>query len=580
MKSLSILSTTVVLLFCCVTIQAQENPYLSMAGKNYVDYAFELFTEYYRWTYLKTNEKQKVIRQIIEVSEKTGGKEWQLYADYLTWNLQRGSIEQGFELIRKAQQASLPHIELMIRHHIIERQWSERNYELALELCELQARQLEGIVFDDIPVRAIYYNQFGNYYYDFKDYAKAIYFFEKTLSEQVTAHNQWNRQAAYNGLGLIYRYGFNDLDRSDSCFYIIRHTNYLKPDDEKNRANWDGIAEGNIGRNMVLRREYDKALPLLESSMQKMLKFDDYAYATHLAINLAIVHLNKGNPKAAKRYLDLAYAYEAKMPGSINLPLLYETLSKYYAVTGNAPLSMAYMDSTLAEKQKMEERYNAFQMMRVEQRRHLSEQQLNEQQLHAEKIRRIGYERSLLITIGGLLLIGGGFFRYLALYRKKQAAYHELALKSQEWAKAADDYILLSLFDSDKTSTNDKEKDAGKQTTKADIALFSKLQSLLQSEQLYSDADLTVDKLAHRLKVNKAYLSRAINNCSGKNFNTYINDYRIKKAVLLISDDACRLSFEGIAFEAGFNDRRSFYNAFKKITGLSPSDFRKSMQTV
>jgi AraC-like DNA-binding protein len=46
----------------------------------------------------------------------------------------------------------------------------------------------------------------------------------------------------------------------------------------------------------------------------------------------------------------------------------------------------------------------------------------------------------------------------------------------------------------------------------------------------------------------------------------------------MISNDSIRLSLEGIAFEVGFNDRRSFYNAFKKQNGLSPSEFRNSLR--
>jgi YesN/AraC family two-component response regulator len=95
---------------------------------------------------------------------------------------------------------------------------------------------------------------------------------------------------------------------------------------------------------------------------------------------------------------------------------------------------------------------------------------------------------------------------------------------------------------------------------------------------VYAKPTITIDDLADRMKVNKTYLSRAINRCSKKHFNAYINEFRIKEAIRLISSDSNRYTLEGIGFEVGFEERRSFYNAFKKITGLSPSDFRKNLQ--
>ena len=108
--------------------------------------------------------------------------------------------------------------------------------------------------------------------------------------------------------------------------------------------------------------------------------------------------------------------------------------------------------------------------------------------------------------------------------------------------------------------------------------LFEHLQMLLQHEYLYRDPEITIDKVALRLKINKTYLSRAINHCTGNNFNALINEYRVKEAVLLMSDASQKFSFEGLAFEVGFNNRRTFYNAFCKITGISPSVFINNLQ--
>ena len=90
--------------------------------------------------------------------------------------------------------------------------------------------------------------------------------------EKETIFNQGYRLGTLNGMGLSYRYGFNDYERSDSYFRAILQTKYFCPEHELQRDKWDGVAEGNIGRNMMLRGEYDKAIPLFKSSMVKMLQ--------------------------------------------------------------------------------------------------------------------------------------------------------------------------------------------------------------------------------------------------------------------------------------------------------------------
>ena len=80
------------------------------------------------------------------------------------------------------------------------------------------------------------------------------------------------------------------------------------------------------------------------------------------------------------------------------------------------------------------------------------------------------------------------------------------------------------------------------------------------------------------MNVNRNYLSHAVNCCTGKSFTTYMNELRIKEAILLLSDSKAIFTLEGIALETGFNDRKTFYTAFKKITGLSPSEFRDNLQ--
>ena len=572
-----ILFVAIFFLFSCANIAAQDNPFMQMADKKYTQYSREFINEFYRHIGLKdTVLYRKYVSQIEEVAKKTGSMEWKLQAAYCQLSIvkayracgitnfsEEDNLRLTFDLLKKVQKAGVAHVELKLRRDIIESYWYYiKNYELALEQCEIQNQRLQDLSADEIPELTHYYLQIAEVYYSFKDYSKTISYCEKILSYKETISNQWFQLGALNTMGLSYRYGFNDLDCSDSCFQIILQTKeYLNPNEIPRRENWEGIAQGNIGYNMVLRQEYDKAIPLLKSSIEKMLKFGDYAYSAFPAIHLAAAYLKKGNLPEAKRYIDSATHYYAKQPREGAMSFIYETKSMYYAAIGNSNLCIDYIDSTLTENKRLQKQFDAFHLMRIEQHKHLSEQKLKDEQLITEKVRATGYQRTLIVTMVGLLLICGLFARYIVLYRKKKSAYHALVVKTQQWAQTPS-----------VQNTDEKSDEFNQQ-------IFAQVNQLMLDQQIYLNPQSTLDQVALQMGICRTYLSQAVNHCSGDNFSTFINEFRVKEAVHLLSDHKYQhLSMEGIATNAGFNDRKTFHRAFKKATGLSPSEFKKNME--
>ena len=87
---------------------------------------------------------------------------------------------------------------------------------------------------------------------------------------------------------------------------------------------------------------------------------------------------------------------------------------------------------------------------------------------------------------------------------------------------------------------------------------------------------LTIDDIAEALNTNSKYLSQVINENYNNNFYTYINTHRINAAKeMLVSEKYKSYSMEGIAKTVGFNSKSSFNTAFKKYTGLTPSEFKE-----
>jgi len=107
--------------------------------------------------------------------------------------------------------------------------------------------------------------------------------------------------------------------------------------------------------------------------------------------------------------------------------------------------------------------------------------------------------------------------------------------------------------------------------------LAEKLDLLMKQERIYTQSDLTIDHIADRLKTNSKYISQIINEFYNQNYYHYINSHRINEAKSLMSDPANnKYSILGISNIAGFASKSTFNTAFKKFTGITPSEFRNN----
>ncbi|MBL7818417.1 MAG: helix-turn-helix transcriptional regulator [Saprospiraceae bacterium] len=132
--------------------------------------------------------------------------------------------------------------------------------------------------------------------------------------------------------------------------------------------------------------------------------------------------------------------------------------------------------------------------------------------------------------------------------------------------------ITLSI---ESDTVTEKEGTKNKNTlTETDLEAWkTKVLTFFATQKPYLNPELTLSDLASNLKTNTSILSQVINSGFSKNFNDFVNQYRVEEFKQKAkSTDYQHLTLLAIAFECGFNSKATFNRAFKKMTGQNPSD--------
>ena len=194
----------------------------------------------------------------------------------------------------------------------------------------------------------------------------------------------------------------------------------------------------------------------------------------------------------------------------------------------------------------------------------------------------------LIICLLGLILY---FKKRDNLYRHLVANQTQIITLEEETQDLRKEILLTaSLSKNNNEDENDKEAiteelDESYRSTslnkeKSDN-LYRELTRLMEEEKLYKNPTFTREELLEKLKTNRTYLSQIIKTYTGKNYSQFINSYRIKEAIKILSDPQnADYSLKNLSSEIGFMSPTTFSKLFQQAVGMSPSSFRKSAFTL
>jgi AraC-like DNA-binding protein len=175
-----------------------------------------------------------------------------------------------------------------------------------------------------------------------------------------------------------------------------------------------------------------------------------------------------------------------------------------------------------------------------------------------------------------LLIVLVGFFgtKQADIFQKSlsKSSFHKMGFQIIEPFVTGEDLMPKAMANTTFSATPTGLKEEKKNE------IQEALLSLLENERLYLYPSLNINDLAEKINTNQKYLSVVINDRFGKNFLTFINEFRINEAKKIIEKDKENIyTVEGIGNMVGFNSRSAFINAFKKTTGYTPSSFKELM---
>lgn len=109
----------------------------------------------------------------------------------------------------------------------------------------------------------------------------------------------------------------------------------------------------------------------------------------------------------------------------------------------------------------------------------------------------------------------------------------------------------------------------------------NQLMQLIEEEQVFLDKDISLSRTAEKLGVSSHLLSQIVNERLSLSFTELMNTKRVERAKQLLQDpEYYNEKLISIAYSSGFNSKSSFYIAFKKATGQSPSEYRDSIEAL
>lgn len=135
--------------------------------------------------------------------------------------------------------------------------------------------------------------------------------------------------------------------------------------------------------------------------------------------------------------------------------------------------------------------------------------------------------------------------------------------------------IVISLFQVSSSNKSKTPSESRSSASSDDYKQSQIIQEFMEKNKPYLNPGLTLDRFSDQISLSPRQVSAAINRCFKRNFQEYINRYRIEEAKRLLKDENySELTVVQIGVLSGFNSKATFNRLFKSFVSMSPSAYR------
>ena len=415
------------------------------------------------------------------------------------------------------------------------------------------------------------HSAFGLVYTTIGDHNKALQHLKQAaalLSDLNNSESDIIVFSVYSNIAEIYA---DKIINRDSAFHYFELARQIVPESRRNVA--DYLIESNSGVLLYNLGMRDSAFAHFKRASQHPLNAPFSGFNATMTANMGAYQLDKGNRKEATRLLEKAlfYADSLKM-----YPLQYQILENLYRIdqqSGN-------IDAVIRRHAQMEQARNKIQkaetqniLARNQIERDLIVAEYNfelltiENEAQKQKIKSQFIRQTL---IGSLLAASLVFMVILSIqYRSKTLAYRKLVSKNKEIRA-----MYTEQLEAMQSIAHQNSEDQILEDHTATLVL-NRLEQMMKVERKFLDPEISVTNLAQELGITRHRFSGILSSRLKTNFNEYINNFRILEAQRLLSDvNHSNLTVKAVSEMCGFKSERTFYNAFKQVTGVTPSMYQ------
>ncbi len=411
----------------------------------------------------------------------------------------------------------------------------------------------------------------GNVYYNLNDHKRSLNYLLKGYNMAI-AHNDTAIQVSFL-TNIVANYcKLNDLGNARRYFKLLERQHIAKGTDRYyliyNRARL-AMAEGDTVSAIV---HHERALQYAKDN-----KLDE-EYSLFQYCELGDIYMKRGDYAKAIEYAKICEPAAKRQRAFDLLISVYQLLWNANEAIGNKQEEERYRGLCLSLSDTIFNRSTIFSADNE-----LRDYEMRQTDEHIASLNGVITRQTLAIVVISLLLLLLVLLSFLLLRnnRKLRFAHSTLLQKTRELQlQETKNERLLGRLLTDKTVENTAESTQISQSGMENEqmkTLLTKIIQVMDDTKTIAKPDFSLNILAEAVGSNTKYVSQIINETYGKNFKTLLNERRIREACRLLADpdNYERMTIQAVYEEVGYTNAVSFIRAFRKINGMTPSEYQK-----